>query len=472
MMRLVVRCIASILILTSVGVAQISFDFTGSGARANAMGGAYLGVADGASAVGWNPAGLWSLESPIVGFSYGWYVPKGELVSNNLTTDISATYQAVRELSFSAPVRIRGQQFVFSASYHRLFEDYTYSQTLDSAVVLFNGEQIELEQQVRHEAHHAPNALDVGFGTRISSTIGIGAALNIFLGKGVTDIFISSGADSVNYRSDGQYAPTVQTLRLLDTTAYSGVGITLGLKYSGEKLSAGLVGRIPFTFKTTTDRKFFRVVNFAGFPDPDASDTTYFDDILLKYSIPAMVGAGVSYLATEKLLLSADVEYRPFSSGSAELRISRTIRSGQDDIEVFRDVDVDWEDAFIFRAGGEYTWETGKSAFPIVPLRAGFGFQPIPTPDRDLDDNTSAASGMRFTGGFGVRWSLIHLDFSYSYATLDRSVVSTAYGLQEILPYLTVGQEEEAGLMFRLPAKMVDHNSRVHDFRISFTGYF
>ena len=139
---------------------------------------------------------------------------------------------------------------------------------------------------------------------------------------------------------------------------------------------------------------------------------------------------------------------------------------------VFDDIDVDWEDAFVFRAGGEYTWETGKSAFPIVPLRAGFGFQPIPTPDRDLDDNTSAASGMQFTGGFGIQWSQIHLDIAYAYVTLDRSVVSTAYGLHEKLPYLTVGQEEEAGLMFILPAKVVDHNSRVHDVRVSFTGYF
>ncbi len=41
--------------MTGLASAQITFDFTGAGARAEGMGRAYFGIADDASSITWNP---------------------------------------------------------------------------------------------------------------------------------------------------------------------------------------------------------------------------------------------------------------------------------------------------------------------------------------------------------------------------------------------------------------------------------
>ncbi|MBN1948776.1 MAG: hypothetical protein JW784_03460, partial [Candidatus Cloacimonetes bacterium] len=53
------------LVLSGALVAQnVNFNLTGAGARAAGMGGAFIGVADDATAIVWNPAGLTLLERP------------------------------------------------------------------------------------------------------------------------------------------------------------------------------------------------------------------------------------------------------------------------------------------------------------------------------------------------------------------------------------------------------------------------
>ena len=472
MMRLVVKCVTGLLIVATSGFAQVSFNFTGSGARANAMGGAFIGVANDISSTGWNPAGLYGIEGPVLGLGQAWLNPRGDFQTESQIYSPSGTYSAVNHLDFAAPLRIRGQQFVFAVSYHRLFEDYDGAKVDRMRSVDVNGDLIDLQETTDYESHQAPNVFNIGFGTRVSERFSIGATLDIFLGKGVSDVNITEFADSIDFRGDGQYADTRLDLRVLDTSKYTGTGVTLATKYAGEKLGFGIVARLPLSFNTTTDRKFFRVTNFAGNPLPDNSDTTYYDDILVKYDLPIMVGLGVSYQATEKLLVAADLEYRPFSSGSAELRVSRTIRSGQDDIEVFESIPVDWQDVFIVRTGAEYMWEPDTKFFPVVPLRLGFGFEPLPTPDRDLAGETASASGMNVSAGFGIQWSQIHLDFAYIYGSNDRTVLAGSYGLEEIQPEITQAQRDASGLPFPSIVEEIQQKNKNHHIGISFTGYF
>src|SRR5512146_3586884 len=65
MRKPVLGAIAFVLIVmtVSVGFAQ-QYNLTGSGARAEGFGGAFIGVADDATAVVWNPAGLSQLQRP------------------------------------------------------------------------------------------------------------------------------------------------------------------------------------------------------------------------------------------------------------------------------------------------------------------------------------------------------------------------------------------------------------------------
>ncbi|MBW1856357.1 MAG: hypothetical protein JRJ00_17135, partial [Deltaproteobacteria bacterium] len=45
----------------------------GSGARAVGMGGAFIAVADDATAASWNPAGLTQLKKPEISFAYSYF---------------------------------------------------------------------------------------------------------------------------------------------------------------------------------------------------------------------------------------------------------------------------------------------------------------------------------------------------------------------------------------------------------------
>jgi hypothetical protein len=71
----------------SVGIAS-SPNPVGSGARAVGMGGAFIGVADDATAASWNPAGLIQLETPELSV-VGAYVSRSEDFYSSLQPEIN-----------------------------------------------------------------------------------------------------------------------------------------------------------------------------------------------------------------------------------------------------------------------------------------------------------------------------------------------------------------------------------------------
>ena len=72
-----------------IGVAS-SPNPVGSGARAIGMGGAFIGVADDATAASWNPAGLIQLERPELSV-VGAYTSRREEFSSDTRPEISNT---------------------------------------------------------------------------------------------------------------------------------------------------------------------------------------------------------------------------------------------------------------------------------------------------------------------------------------------------------------------------------------------
>ncbi len=86
-----------LLALTGLASAQVSFDFTGAGARAEGMGKAYLSaLSDDASAMTWNPAGLVGHEKPILGLSLASSRPRGSFkYMNGNSYDFTESYSII-----------------------------------------------------------------------------------------------------------------------------------------------------------------------------------------------------------------------------------------------------------------------------------------------------------------------------------------------------------------------------------------
>ena len=102
-----------------------SFNPVGSGARALGMGGAFIAVADDATAASWNPGGLTQLESPemsIVGA--GFYRQEdldfGTNPEANGTNSVSET--RINFLSATYPFTLGRFNMVVSANYQNLYD--------------------------------------------------------------------------------------------------------------------------------------------------------------------------------------------------------------------------------------------------------------------------------------------------------------------------------------------------------------
>jgi len=426
-------------------------DFNGGGARAKGMGNAFLGVSDDISAVSWNPAGLFRQENPyeqpVLGLGYKSFSADASF-RDRMYIDvpwqqfkINDDIKGVDFMSLLVPVRVKGHMFVGSIAYSRLGDEiYNSGMGLDYAFPFdyedwVAGINRPFHYSNQHEYRAMVNALNVGFGTRVYDKLSFGVAVNAYGGNAA-----QSTAEVATW--DGWIIPGLDgsqrgifTVRnhVVDTSIFSGVYFTLGLKYAANKLTAGLVVKTPHTLKETRDlvTTTEAFVNDVAMRD---AITIHNDNYVVELDQPLILGAGAGYQLLPKLLLAADFEYRAFGGGVINQRDSLKLVPGGTNIEYFTQVDPHWNNAWTVRLGTEYLWTTGSPLFPVVPLRAGIGYIQIPEPNvvggtyeidavtREfrLEPKTQQASMTRWSLGTGLRWEQINVDLAYERYSLDR----------------------------------------------------
>ncbi|MCK4858523.1 MAG: hypothetical protein KAT58_11180, partial [candidate division Zixibacteria bacterium] len=109
------------------GFSTIDFSYLGGGARARAMGAAFTGVADDASALTWNPAGLIQVDRTQTSIS-GSYQMLEQSLALIYSSGSGSTFDAVtdddklklRYASFVAPLRIKDHPFMTSVSFRAI----------------------------------------------------------------------------------------------------------------------------------------------------------------------------------------------------------------------------------------------------------------------------------------------------------------------------------------------------------------
>ncbi|MCP4685547.1 MAG: hypothetical protein GY867_08855 [bacterium] len=457
-----------------------TLDFTGGGARAKGMGNAFIGVADDISAVSWNPAGLYRINDPYVqpALSVGFNSFKSnsnyDFTSLDQSFEQSETFSGVDLASFLAPVRVKGHPFVVAGSYTRLDDEYTNGGFLYDTYVdytpLDDVTDTNLFRQIGSAGYHsAVYAVNFGFGTRVYTNLTFGASINIYSGKATRQEVYVSLQDGVTPPDlSGQPVIQVTEITTTDTLSFSGTYFLMGLRYTGEKFSAGLVVKTPHALKQTNDSKLASVNSRNGNVEPDDTETIFWDDNVTELDMPFVIGGGVGYQVTEKLLLALDAEYRAFSGSEINVRDSIRLNPGEKDTEFFTSSDPQWNNVLTIRAGAEYLWHTGSATFPLVPLRAGFGYVPIPSPNVTGDDivfdttaaailaepdlYTESAAMTNISLGTGLHWDQIHLDFAYTNRSLDR--------------------EDTKRLVQNNPYFQSETSTTDHIFNVTFTGFF
>lgn len=462
---------------------EYNFDFTGAGARARGMGGAYIAISDDVRGASWNPAGIYKFEKPVFGISFRSLGPRGTATTDNLVLrtpfsptwifpatkhDHSGSFNTVASFSFVAPVRIKGHQFVGTINYGSKSDEYE-STRMDilrwqAQYVYYNPNWIDIfwyptDLSLVTEMQGSISAVNVGFGTRFFKSISFGATVNIYSGRTTRHLVALETINHFPY----QFNQTIRSRTsqdIIDSTRFSGFNLTLGFKQDGEKLDAGLVIRTPFNLNAKSGRSIYTITDFKGedslgdpvgewLQAPYATDTIYFDNILTKYSMPMMISAGLSFQQTENLTIAAGVDYRRYSNRKVQYRDSLFLDPSGKGTEFFTEANPRWSNVFSFNAGTEYILHP---FIGDIPIRFGLGVTPLPAPSREVLGEEKTSISYSISGGTGIRWSQISLDLAYTYRAWDRNV-----------------QVDLGGGGLYLPAEFKVRN---HYFTFSFAGVF
>jgi long-subunit fatty acid transport protein len=334
---------------------EANFNFIGSGARARGMGGAFIGVADDATAISWNPAGLATLEKPeasVVGlYSMDKYTAKAiyssaSLAANSFEEQFDQSHPSFNFASAAVPLIVAERNFVFAAAYQRLI-DFYYEEENDSTV---------------WEETGGVDAISPGIGVQVTPQVSLGASVNVWTGH-----FDYKYTDRVNSANNEEAN---------DWYKYSGLNFNIGLMGHFERAKIGAVLKTPLTLK----EKY----SLAG------------TDYTNKWKFPMIFGFGASFMPNQNWTLAADYEVRRFSQAKLYDDITGTETS----------FDGVYEDGHQFRMGVEYLL---VQDFGVLPLRVGFRTDPWLS--RGLDDEK--VTGLTFTGGIGVIVGNIWFDAAY-----------------------------------------------------------
>lgn len=436
-------------------------NFLGGGARAEGMGKAFIGVSDDVNGGSWNPAGIYQIEKPVMGLSFGSQSPRGKTESDlyfggpayHYSNDHSGTFSSVSSLNLAAPVRIKGHQFVGSFNYVRNYDEYQQTDVSGPITQLASVIDPETGYSVIDwvtSDYNLNSVLEGGMytasftvGTRIYKNVSFGISGNIYTGKTVREDLTYVVTDSVNYLFN-QPVLSEYIENVVDTNKFTGFNFTIGLKLNGEKLDAGLIVRTPFSLNIKGGKSIYDYSSLNGHIIDAGTDTTFYDELLNKYEMPLMIGAGIAYNLTENFMLALDGEYRGYGSTKIKYRDSLVIDPGGDNEEFFTEYDPDLSNVFLIHVGGEYLWH---KSFGTIPLRFGFGYEPLPAVSHDEDGSTSTPVSYNFSVGTGIMWEQIYFDFAYTYSYIN----------QDLLYYTSYYTE---------------FKNRNHHLNITFTGYF
>lgn len=246
-----------------------NFNLTGAGARAAGMGGAFIGVADDATAIVWNPAGLTLLERPeasvvtrFVGDSYMIeYMGEEE--------EETQSHFVLNFLSAAFPFRIGSRKIVAALALQQQIDLYSYYK----------------QDEYESEGIGGVNTATLGGGIQILPFLYGGFAQNIWFGK---------FEYTTDFPNEWDFEEN-----------YSGMNFVFGVMLDLN----GLMNPVPFKLGFTFRSPFTLNIEY----DDDFEGDEY------ELDMPTMMGFGASYRFGEFFTISGDYETRQYSESEPDL---------------------------------------------------------------------------------------------------------------------------------------------------------
>ena len=369
--------LVAMLTIVAVGSAQEDWNITGAGARAEGLGGAFIGLADDATAISWNPSGLGQLER--VEFSaVGRWMGEDYKYSNplypTLNNTISQSHFTYNFASIAFPLHAGSVNIVPAVAFQKQLDNYSEYDTKTES----------------YSSSGGANTITPGIGIKLHPMIYVGGAVNIWLGN-----FENSDLDkSSNYSSNND-------------GSYSGTNFTAGLLVDFEGMKKPIPIKLGATVKTPFDLKYDG--NYQWKQNGNVYKKGAFVNTV---EFPLMFGFGASGRIGESFTLSVDFETRQYG----DRQIFRTTDGKAIDTLQLSDSKTNLNQV---RVGAEYLIVTSAG---VIPLRAGFRTIPTLRANWDINDKPSdQVTGTGFTAGTGFISQSFALDVTYSRSTWEQS---------------------------------------------------
>jgi long-subunit fatty acid transport protein len=372
-----------------------SFNPVGSGARALGMGGAFIGVADDATAASWNPGGLIQLERPEVS-AVGDYVHRIEDLSfaADPGADGAQTIDrtSLNYMSAAYPFFLAGRNMIVSLNYQHLF-DFTRQWSFP---LRQSGPNLTLDQNVEHRQEGRLSALGLAYAIQVTPRFSLGMTVNVW-----DDDLTENSWDVSTWQWGGgeeggdRFAFSTRSLEKFE---FSGWNVNLGAMWNVTgQLTLGFVLKTPFDADVRHRVERASALEFLDLPGFGTADENVFvEDATI--SMPLSVGVGAAWRFSDEFSMSLDVyrtEWDDFEFEDGEGRKTNPVTGTEEESDPTHQVRMGAEYLFIFP---EY----------VIPARAGLFYDPAPAAGAPDDF-------YGLTLGTGLSMARFSLDFAYQY---------------------------------------------------------
>jgi long-chain fatty acid transport protein len=393
-----------------------AYEWGGLGSRAQAMGGAFIGLADDWTAIYWNPAGLTQLEGKGWGFDFTSphpVVEDGDSMANLLPANMETRYQID---TFAQYTNTEPQQFTRErVEYHfytpagfgghwqqgewsigaGFYVPVGYYMDWDDSIAYTTGNiSAKLFQEL------GIRTMNVSVARQINPKLSLGAGFDLLYG-------------SIDYKASKTVANTAipnyswGTNSDCEGVGYEGI---FGLLYKAtDKVSVGAVYRTGGTINLKGDARSFLTLTALN----------EFTEFTQQFRHPPTYGIGLAYKPKSNLTLTGDWQRTLWS----QFRIDVDYDNNGFVALTDKDYLADWKDSNRYRAGLEYK-PSSKWA-----LRAGYMFDQSALHDKSVSlSNVVGVDRHNITLGVGHQFeNNLALDLIYGYAWGKRQANGVSY---------------------------------------------
>ncbi len=413
----------------------------GAGARALGMGGAFIGVADDATAASWNPGGLIQLETPEISLVLSYdklYEKRSFKVNPGASGNYSIDLYDLNYMSMAYPFTFRDLNMIVSLNYQTMYNfnkehNYNYNYQSHDTIVIAPGPPMisNLDESGQRQTIETMDgylkALSPAMAIQVTSGFSLGIAWNFFhpdLGskwkKETFDIFegvlnevitfggvpIISNSYSISSQYRGTYDYTFQTSSNpfnFDESSYN-IGF---LWHINSYFTLGGVYKPGYTAKVHFKEGYERSQDRVNLADPNDvlhETTTWIviTDEEQEMVMPASYGLGLSCRFSDQFTMDLDIyrtDWQDFLLRQAN-GWELSMITGRDKAL------TDTKPTYQVRLGGEYLY-LYKYKYAI-PFRAGIFYDPEPT-EKNPDDFFG------FSIGSGIATNKFAFDIAYQY---------------------------------------------------------